>query len=144
MCLCFLVCWWECTEAVLGKLLFSFHSRSHEHMYTCSGIDTCAMLRNQLIEADMRKEKAVAANWDKWSWWWSRDKLACFNVTLVKRDMGLQRRNTSHYTWPTRCGWMSQSSIYRKSHSMMCWSNNAHSENNISQFDSWYFVNVTI
>lgn len=70
------------------------------HAYTFFDTDACAMLRNPLIEVDTRKEKAVAANWDKWSWRWSRDKLACFNVTPVKRDMEQQHQehNPLHMT----------------------------------------------
>lgn len=94
----------------------------------------CAMLRNQLIEVDMRKEKAVSANWDKWSWRWSRDKLACFNVTPIKRDMELQRRNTTHTLWHT------MSPSYGSTRTLMCCSNITHSGRSRAQFHSACFT----
>lgn len=82
-----------------------FHMLTFTHTHTHCQFDTdaCAVLRNWLIEVDMRKAKPVVANWDKWSWWWSRDKQPV-SMSLQQRKSGArhgaraQKHNILHMT----------------------------------------------
>lgn len=82
----------------------SLFSAPHSHVNMCGhtravfDTDACAMLRIRLIEVDMRKAEAVVANWDKWSWWWSRDKQPVSMSLQQRHGAGAQEHNVLHMT----------------------------------------------